>query len=169
VAEHSGVPTASGSERTGTAPLDTVVPMEVADRLATAVARINRRLRPTGGALSYGLLSALASVVSAGEIRPGELAKIETVAAPTVTRIISELEGRGFITRVQDPADGRSFLIEATADGAAEVLHARAGRAKLLAALLAGQSPEEIARLTAALDVIEAAATEEPRQPASSL
>ncbi|MDQ1583278.1 MAG: hypothetical protein QOF36_1332 [Microbacteriaceae bacterium] len=141
--------------------------MDVAARLATASARINRRLRPKGGALSYGLLSALATVVSAGPIRPGELARIETVAAPTVTRIVSELEGRGFITRVQDPADGRSFLIEATEDGAAEVLHARAERAKGAAELLAGRSAQEIATLAAALDVLEAAAGDEPRQPAS--
>jgi DNA-binding MarR family transcriptional regulator len=141
--------------------------MEVAARLAVAIGKINRRIRSANGELSYGLLSTLASVVSIGPIRPGELARIEAVAAPTVTRIISELEGRGLITRVQDPGDGRSFLIEATEDGAAAVLRARAERAKHAAALLAGRSVEEIAILAAALDVLEAAATDEPRSPAN--
>ncbi|HEV7567027.1 MAG TPA: MarR family transcriptional regulator [Microbacteriaceae bacterium] len=148
-------------------PQQSEVPMEVAARLAVAIGKINRRLRPRNGGLSYGLLSALASVVSVGTIRPGELARLEAVAAPTVTRIISELEGRGLITRVQDPADGRSFLIEATEDGAAEVLRARAERAKQAAALLAGRSAKEIGLLAAALDVLEAAAADEPRPPAN--
>jgi DNA-binding MarR family transcriptional regulator len=132
---------------------------EVAARLAVAVGRINRRIRPWGHGLSLGLLSALSSVVRDGPVRPSDLARSEAVAAPTLTRLIAELEHRGFLTRRPDPADGRSYLVEATSAGAEAVLQARADRADHVAALLAVLSDDELVSVAAALPALEATAT----------
>lgn len=137
------------------APLDST---EVAGRLAVAVGRINRRIRPAGDGLSQGLLSALSTIVRKGPLRPGDLARIEIVAAPSATRAIAELETRGLVARQADPADGRSFFIEATDAGVEAVQRARSQRAVLVAELLAGVSADELAKLAAALDALEAAA-----------
>jgi DNA-binding MarR family transcriptional regulator len=131
---------------------------EVAARLAIAVGRISRRIRPSGYGLSLGLLSALSDVVRNGPVRPGDLARTEAVAAPTMTRVIAELERRGLITRSPDPADGRSFFVMATGAGAVAVLEARAERAEHVAALIADLSDDQVACLAAALPVLETTA-----------
>lgn len=138
---------------------DTAAREDVAARLAIVVGRINRRIRPAADGLSHGLLSALATVVRKGPLRPGDLARYEVVAAPTMTRALAELEHRGLISRSQDPDDGRSFLIEATRQGAEAVLRARSERAERVGALLAGRDAAEIAAIAAALDALEATAT----------
>jgi DNA-binding MarR family transcriptional regulator len=131
---------------------------DVAARLAIAVGRINRRIRPADDTLSYGKVSALSSIVRLGPIRPGDLARVESITAPSVTRLVASLEAAGLVTRSPDPADGRAFFIEATDAGAREVLRARAQRAGSMADLLAGCTDEELSRVAAALDVLEAAA-----------
>ena len=131
---------------------------DVATRLAVAVGRINRRIRPAADGLSHGLVSALSTIVRKGPLRPSDLARFEVVAAPTMTRAIADLESRGLVSRSQDPDDGRSFLIEATPDGATAVLRARAERAERVSALLAERSPDELARIAAAIDALEATA-----------
>jgi DNA-binding MarR family transcriptional regulator len=126
---------------------------DVAARLAIAVGRINRRIRPAEDTLSYGKVSALSSIVRLGPIRPGDLARVESITAPSVTRLVASSP---------DPADGRAFFIEATDAGAREVLHARAQRAGSMADLLANCTDEELHRVAAALDVLEAAAQVAP-------
>lgn len=135
----------------------------IAGRLAVAVGRINRRIRPAADGLSHGLLSALSTVVRIGPLRPGDLARIEVVAAPTITRVVADLENRGLIARAADPADGRSFLLTATPAGAEAVLRARSERAERVAALLAGRTDAELDLIAAALDALEATA-ERPSQ-----
>ena len=132
---------------------------DVAARLAVAVGRINRRIRPAGHGLSLGLLSALSNVVRNGPVRPGDLARMEAVAAPTLTRLIAELERRGFLIRRPDLDDGRSCFVEATGAGAEAVLQALAERAEHVAALLADLSDDQVACVAAALPALEAAAT----------
>lgn len=132
---------------------------DVSARLAVAVGRINRRIRPVAGGLSHGLLSALSTVVRTGPIRPGELARSEVVAAPTMTRAVADLEGRGLVRRLPDPADGRSFFLEATDLGVEMVLRARSERADRVAALLQHLPDGDLAAIAAALSALEATAT----------
>src|SRR6478609_937925 len=87
---------------------------DVAGRLALAVGRLNRRIRSATGGLSHGQLSALSTIVRHGPLRPSEVAGIEHVAAPTVTRLVGGLESRGLVERAPDPDDGRSFFVSAT-------------------------------------------------------
>lgn len=131
---------------------------EVASRLAVAVGRINRRIRPAADGLSHGLLSALSTIVRKGPLRPGDLARIEVVSAPSITRALADLEGRGLISRSADPADGRSFFVESTEAGSDAVLRARSERAERVAALMASRTDEEFALIASALDALEATA-----------
>lgn len=157
-AEAGTAPDAAGTSPDVAGTESDAVRHEVAARLAVAVGRINRRIRPAADGLSHGLVSALSTLVRKGPLRPGDLARFEVVAAPTMTRAIADLESRGLVSRTQDPEDGRSFLIEATQDGADAVLRARAERAERVDALLADRTPDELARLAAALDALEATA-----------
>jgi len=130
----------------------------VAARLSIVVGRLNRRIRSTAHDLSYGQLSALSMIVRLGPLRPGELARMEAITAPSMTRLIANLEEAGFVTRTPDPGDGRAFFVEATDAGANAVLRVRAQRAERLTEVLSDRTDEEIARIASALDVLEAAA-----------
>ncbi|MCX7523006.1 MarR family transcriptional regulator [Microbacterium sp. STN6] len=135
------------------------VRVEVASRLAVAVGRLNRRIRPRGDGLSHGMLSALSSIVRLGPLRPGDLARLEVIAAPTATRVIADLEGRGLIARSPDPDDGRSFFIRATDAGIDAVVRARSERAEGISRLLGHLDDAAVGTIAEALDALEAAAT----------
>ncbi len=130
---------------------------DLAARLAFAVGAVNRRLRPAGEQLTHVTLSALATIVRAGSIRPGELARIEGIAAPGVTRIIADLERQRLVGRATDPDDGRASQVTATAAGVAAIEEARSTRAARLASLLEGCSPDDLLALESAVGVLERA------------
>ena len=128
---------------------------DVPARLAFATGRLNRRLRSAGGVLSHGLLSALATVSKQGPLRLAELSQLESVSAPSTTRLVAELEGKGLVTRATDPADGRAILISITPTGVETIAAARAARAAMVAELFESLEPREIAAITAALPALE--------------
>lgn len=128
---------------------------DLAARLAYAVGRLNRQLRPLRPELSHGVILALSSVVRHGPVRPSELGRIEGVAAPTATRLIVELERRGLVTREDDPDDGRSFFVRATEAGVEAVVEARRDRAVHAAQLLDGLTEAELSTVVEALGALE--------------
>ena len=130
---------------------------ELAERLAFVAGSLNRRLRPPAEALTHVAVSALASIDRLGELRPGELARIEGIAAPGMTRLVAELEHRGLVARASDPDDGRSQLIRLTDAGRAAVAEARRARASGVAAILGEVAPEDHVLLERAVTVLEAA------------
>jgi DNA-binding MarR family transcriptional regulator len=131
---------------------------DVAGRLALAVGRLNRRIRSATGGLSHGQLSALSTIVRSGPMRPSEVAAVENVAAPTVTRLVAELETRGLVERSADPDDGRSFFVGATDAGVELLLEARSDRARAITHILDGLEPAQVDALRAALPALEEAA-----------
>jgi DNA-binding MarR family transcriptional regulator len=135
---------------------------DVPGRLALAVGRLNRRIRSSTGGLSHGQLSALSTIVRRGPLRPGELAAIEVAAAPTITRIVAELEARGLVERTPDPEDRRSLFVTGTERGAELLLAARSDRARAVADILAELTPEQRDALRAALPALESAAQVAP-------
>jgi len=91
---------------------------EVAGRLRIAVNRLQRRLRQESlGGLSPAQASALGSVSRHGSPTLGELAAIEQVQPPTMTRIVASLAEAGMVTRVADPNDRRSARARITPAG----------------------------------------------------
>ena len=136
---------------------------DLAGRLAIAIGRINRRIRPDSAELSHGMLSLLSTIVRLGPLRPSDIARIEVIAPPTATRALGDLEAHGYVSRASDPDDRRSSLISATDAGAAAVLRARAARARLISELMTELDDAEERRLAGALEVLEAMAR--ARQP----
>ncbi|MDH2444979.1 MarR family winged helix-turn-helix transcriptional regulator [Amnibacterium sp. CER49] len=144
---------------------------EIAGRLAWVVGRINRRLRPPADALSHVATSALSSIQSAGSIRPGDLARVEGIAAPGMTRLVAELESRGLVRRDDDPDDRRSTRIRLSEAGERALLEARAARAASVGDLLRECDDHDLATVSEALVVLEAALARrgiEARGPSSA-
>jgi len=91
---------------------------EVASRLRIAVNRLQRRLRQQSlGGLSPAQASALASVHRHGNPTLGELAALEQVQPPTMTRIVANLADAGMVTREADANDRRSARVRLTPAG----------------------------------------------------
>jgi DNA-binding MarR family transcriptional regulator len=130
-------------------------PSSDAERLALVLGRFNRRLQAATGGLSHGLLSAMAVIAKRGPLRLSDLAQLEGVSAPTMTRTVAELEARGYVVRSPDPVDGRAVLIAAADAGTAAVLDARTTRAQLVSELLATLDEADAAAIAAALPALE--------------
>ncbi len=124
-------------------------------RLSLVIARLNRRLTTAQGGLSHGLLSALGVVAKLGSVRPADLAAYEMVSAPSITRVIAELESRGLMVRSADPDDGRAFRLEVTPAGTQAILTARAARTRALQDLLHVLDADDKATIKAALPALE--------------
>jgi DNA-binding MarR family transcriptional regulator len=123
-------------------------PAEVADGLHSAAIRLLRRLRQADGeaGLTGPQSSALSVLVFGGPATLSRLAEAEHVRAPTMSRLIKELEAQGMVERAVDPADRRSALISATAHGRTLLARARELRLGRLEAALASR-PERQRRL----------------------
>lgn len=91
---------------------------DVAGRLRIAVNRLQRRLRQQSlGGLSPAQASALGSVHRHGSPTLGELAALEQVQPPTMTRIVANLADAGMVTREADANDRRSARVRLTPAG----------------------------------------------------
>jgi DNA-binding MarR family transcriptional regulator len=152
------------------APQDAVLAEDgdLAGRLALAVGRLNRRMRSSTGGLSHGQLSALSTIVRNGPLRPSEISAIEVVAAPTITRVVSDLEARGLITRQPDPDDGRSFFVTGTDAGIELLVRARFDRARTLSALTALEAAAHVASPGESGESGESGEPGEPGEPGES-
>ncbi len=74
---------------------------------------------------------------------PGELADIERVAKPSMTRTLAALVERGLVGRQADPTDGRQVIVSITAEGRASVRSIRRKRDAWMASRVANLTPEE--------------------------
>ena len=94
---------------------------ELARTLREAITRLNRRVRQTRpvGDLTFSQLSVLTSLQLAGALTPRELADLERVQPPTMTKIVGKLEDRGLVARTPHPTDGRQVILAATEAGRA--------------------------------------------------
>jgi DNA-binding MarR family transcriptional regulator len=80
---------------------------------------LSRRLRKRADLhLTASQFSALTTVERHGELRLGELTRLEQIGKSTMTRLMSKLEDAGYIRRWVDPNDGRVFLVRLTEHGA---------------------------------------------------
>jgi DNA-binding MarR family transcriptional regulator len=129
---------------------------ELAARLRLAVTRLARRLRQeTGTDLSPSQTAALATIDAHGPLTPSELAALERVQRPTATRIVARLETEDLVERATDPADGRSFIVSATARGRALIRKLRNRKNAYLARRLRDLEPADLAVLARAVEILE--------------
>jgi DNA-binding MarR family transcriptional regulator len=129
----------------------------VADRLHSAAIHLLRRLRVEDEALGISAprLSLLSVLVFAGPKRIGELARIEQVEPPTMTKLVDGLVRDGLATREPDPDDARAVRVRATPTGARTLRRGRARRVETLRTRLATLSPVELAALGEGVEVLE--------------
>ena len=129
----------------------------VADRLHSAAIHLLRRLRVEDKALGLSgpRASALSVLVFRGPVTMGALAEAEQVRRPTITRLVDGLERRGLARRVEDAADGRVQLVEATAAGKRLLQKGRARRVARLMEAIAHLSGDDQKVLARAAELVE--------------
>ena len=130
----------------------------LAHALRPAVMRLARRLRQMQDEsleLNPNQLSAMGVLLNSGDQLMGELAALEKVRPPSMTRIVNSLEVRGYVARRPDPRDHRQCLVALTEAGRQVLLANRRRRDEWLAVRLAGLDPAEREALRRAIPVLE--------------
>ena len=125
-------------------------------RLRLAIVRTARRLRQeAGGELTPSTASALATIERRGPLSPSELAELERVKRPTITRVVARLEDAGLVERTGDPTDGRASLVSITREGSELLRRIRTRKNAYLARRLSKLDPDDLGALERAADVLE--------------
>src|SRR4051812_7450816 len=129
----------------------------LADRLHSLAIHLLRRVRRGDDAagLSAPRLSALSVVIYRGPISLTELAKAESVTAPTMTRLVQALVKSGLVEKSVDEADNRAVLLRATIAGRETLDIARARRLAALEELLDRLDPGERELVDRAVGTLE--------------
>lgn len=136
----------------------------VAAQLRLSVTRLARRLRQESGTgHSPSQLSALAVIDNHGPLTLGALADHERVAPPSITKVVAKLEGEGLVERTTDPADRRITRVATTSAGRALVAESRRRKTTWLTGRVRELPADELARLAAALDVLDHLVAQEER------
>lgn len=134
-----------------------VPPAQLAPQLRDAITRLNRRVRQARpvGDLTVTQLSALTSLRLAGALTPRELADVERVQPPTMTRIVGKLEERGLVRRTPHPTDGRQVILAATEEGEGVLDQFERARDEWLASRLAELPEDDRETLRRAAEVLQ--------------
>lgn len=130
----------------------------LAAALRPALLRLARRLRQMRDEsldLTSNQLSAMSVLLNYGDQLMGELAARELVQPPSMTRIVNELERRGFVLRSGDPQDKRQARVSLTDSGRQVLLANRKRRNDWLARRLAELGPQEREVLRKAIPILE--------------
>jgi DNA-binding MarR family transcriptional regulator len=130
--------------------------------LRLAVGRLARRLRQqTQGGITASQFSALSSIAHYGPITLGQLAAVERLRPPSVTRMVSTLEDAGLVLRQADADDRRVCRVETTPLGRDLLERTRTRKDAYLATRLATLGPDELDVLRDATVVLERLLEEE--------
>ena len=130
--------------------------------LRLAVGRLARRLRQqTEGGVTASQFSALSSIAHYGPITLGQLAAVERLRPPSVTRMVSTLEDAGLVVRHPDIDDRRVCRVETTPLGRELLERTRSRKDAYLATRLATLGPDELDVLRDATVVLERLLEEE--------
>jgi DNA-binding MarR family transcriptional regulator len=133
--------------------------LDSAARLRMALVRTARRLRQEAASETGGLTptatAALATIERHGPLTPSELADLERVKRPTVTRTLGCLEGEGLVLRTPDPTDGRSSLVAINAAGRERLRRLRGRKNAYLARRMRDLSAEDVETLERAAEILD--------------
>jgi DNA-binding MarR family transcriptional regulator len=130
--------------------------LDVAARLRLAVVRTARRLRQESGTgLSPTLTAALGTIERYGPLTPRDLADREAIKRPAATRIVARLEADELVKRQPLVSDGRVSLIVINPAGRELLRRVRERKNEYLARRMRDLSPEDLAALDRAADVLE--------------
>ncbi|MDX6374753.1 MAG: hypothetical protein QOD98_3741 [Nocardioidaceae bacterium] len=130
----------------------------LASELRVSVMRLRRRLaneRDPDNDLSIATMAVLGSLFRHGDLTVGELAGLERVQPPSMTRKVNNLEGGGYVVRRAHETDGRVVVVSLTELGRLRVVADRKRRDEWLARQLRDLTPEERAVLRTAAPIIQ--------------
>ena len=134
----------------------TAVDEELVGRLRISVARLARLLRQQDqSGLTPTTTATLITIARDGPITLGELATVEQVAPPTITKSVSRLEEAGFVERIPDPADKRVCRVVLTAAGQRQLDENRLRRTVWLTERLDQLPADEQRRLEDVVELLE--------------
>jgi DNA-binding MarR family transcriptional regulator len=130
---------------------------ELAKTLREAITRLNRRVRQARpvGDLTFSQLSALTSLQLAGALTPRELADVERVQPPTMTKIVGKLEDLGLVARTPHPTDRRQVILAATEQGRIVYAQFERARNEWLAQQLTQLGPDDRDTLARAAQILQ--------------
>ena len=128
----------------------------IAERVHSAAIRLLRRLRKSDAAqgLSGPKSSALSVLVFGGPQTLKDLAAAEQVRAPTMSRLVAELEIDGLATKAGARSDRRVVRIAATAKGKTLLEAGRERRLEVLTAQVEALSRAERETLRCAAEIL---------------
>ncbi|MEA2506728.1 MAG: hypothetical protein QOH48_1346 [Actinomycetota bacterium] len=101
------------------------------------------------------MLSALSTLERLGPLTLTELAQLERVQPPSITKVVGRLEEEGLVKREGDAKDRRVSRITLTAKGKRSIEQNRSRKTAYLARGLESLQPEDLAVLARALDVLD--------------
>jgi DNA-binding MarR family transcriptional regulator len=130
----------------------------LASELRVSVMRLRRRLtseRDPANDLSIASMAVLGSLFRHGDLTVGELATLERVQPPSMTRKVNGLEEGGYVSRRPHDSDGRVVVVALTDRGRERVQADRRRRDEWLARQLRDLTPEERYVLRAAAPIIQ--------------
>jgi DNA-binding MarR family transcriptional regulator len=128
----------------------------VASRLRLAVTRTARRMRQESDpSLSPTQTAALATIERRGPLTPSELASIERVQRPTISRVAARLVEAGLVERLPDELDRRGARLRVTDEGRRRLHEVRSRKTAYLAERIERLGPEERDLLMRASDLLE--------------
>lgn len=119
--------------------------------------RISRRVRFSGAGRD-GLRPHQVSVLGKLEsnvLTPRELAEIECVSAPSMTRTVNALVGQGYVRRDADPDDGRQIHLQLTKEGRKTLTAIRRSRDEWVFSRMNDLTEDECAAVREAVDILE--------------
>jgi DNA-binding MarR family transcriptional regulator len=133
--------------------------IDAAVRLRMGIVRTARRLRQEAASEASGLTptstAALATIERHGPLTPSELAELERVKRPTITRTLGCLEREGLVERTPDPADGRSALVSVNRAGRERLRRLRGRKNAYLAKRMRKMPAADVATLERAAEILE--------------
>jgi DNA-binding MarR family transcriptional regulator len=131
----------------------------LASTLRLTVARLARRVRQEGTSagddVTASRLAALTTIEVVGPLTLGELAAIEQVQPPSMTRIVGRLEQAGLAEREVDQHDRRIVRVRVTEEGRRLLARSRTRRNAFLAKRVARLTDDERELLARAIVILD--------------
>ncbi|GAA1235548.1 MarR family transcriptional regulator [Oryzihumus leptocrescens] len=126
----------------------------MANDLRLACMRISRRVRfESTDIVAPHQFSVLARLEETPRT-PRELADIERVSPPSMSRTVAALVERGLVLRADDPTDGRQVILSLTPEGVRTLKDIRRRRDEWMASRIKGLSIEEREVLARASEIL---------------
>ncbi|HLY95395.1 MAG TPA: MarR family transcriptional regulator [Gaiellaceae bacterium] len=130
---------------------------QAADEIHSAAIHLLRRVarEDAGAGVSPPRMSALSVLVFTGPKTISELAAMERVKLPTMSRLVAAMEEEGLARREPHARDGRVVTVHVTAKGRRTLERGRELRLRALEALLGDADAREVAVIREAAKIVD--------------